>query len=485
MRFPRPRSLTDLLALGLALVALPLAATIVHGGIQLQRLAKESQELVRHSVDATRHNESLIESIAAMERSATLYVVLDDPRLIDALRANHARFLQTLEALGRTVNDAAISTAIARVGQSVGDVMRLVDASEPGTGQRPERERFDRLKDAASKLATATRRHIDAKVQALDAKAARTRQEQLWTLALLAPATLVFTVLFVLHVLKPLRAIERSIDELGRGTFSRPITVAGPRDLEALGRQLEWLRTRLIELAQEKNRFLRHISHELKTPLANIREGTDLLLDGAVGDLSENQREVVSILQENALSLQRLIENLLSFSAWQSRSVGLELSQFQLRAVIKSVVDAQRLAIVSHRLRLDLSIADVPLQADRGKLRLVFDNLLSNSLKFTPRGGTIHIHARCEAGTAVIDFADTGPGIPVEDRDRIFEAFHTGTALHSGPLKGTGIGLSVVLEFLSAHNGRVEIVDGQFQGAHFRLTLPLQQAPSGEHARAA
>jgi two-component system, NtrC family, sensor histidine kinase GlrK len=485
MRLPRPHSLTDLLALGLVLVALPLVAAIVHGGMQLQRLAGESQDLVRRSVEATHHNESLFENITAMERSASLYVVLNDARLAEAFRANHGRFMETLQALSRTVDDSTLAPTIARVGTAAGGILELLNAQDPARDSGMVRERFDRLNSAASNLATATRIHIDAQVMALEAKAAQTRQQQMWTLALLAPATLIFAVFFVLHVMKPLRAIERAIDELGRGTFSQPITVAGPRDLEALGRQLEWLRTRLLELAQEKNRFLRHMSHELKTPLANIREGTDLLLEGAVGDLPENQREVVSILQENALSLQRLIENLLSFSAWQSRSVGLEISEFQLRTVIKSVVDAQRLAIVSHRLRLDLAIADVPLQADRGKLRLVFDNLLSNSLKFTPRGGTIHIHARCEGNAAVIDFADSGPGIPPQDREKIFEAFHTGTALHSGPLKGTGIGLSVVLEFLQAHNGKVEIVDGRFQGAHFQLTLPLRQVLTGEQARAA
>jgi two-component system sensor histidine kinase GlrK len=106
-------------------------------------------------------------------------------------------------------------------------------------------------------------------------------------------------------------------------------------------------------------------------------------------------------------------------------------------------------------------------------------------LNYTPRGGVIHIHARHSGDSAVVDFADSGPGIPQSERERIFEAFHTGNALQSGPLKGTGIGLSVVLEFMQVHGGTVEIVDGEYQGAHFRLTLPLRQVIRGERADAA
>ena len=154
-----------------------------------------------------------------------------------------------------------------------------------------------------------------------------------------------------------------------RGTFSRPIAIRGPADLERLAAQLEWLRGRLLDLAQEKNRFLRHMSHELKTPLANIREGTELLMDGAVGELQSGQREVTAILRENGMKLQRLIENLLSFSAWQAKSVGLEISEFKLRPLIKSVLENQQLTLVAQRVRLDVQVEDLTPQADRGKVR--------------------------------------------------------------------------------------------------------------------
>jgi two-component system sensor histidine kinase GlrK len=213
-----------------------------------------------------------------------------------------------------------------------------------------------------------------------------------------------------------------------------------------------------------------------------------LLIDGSVGELQGSQREVAGILRENSIKLQHLIENLLSFSAWQAKSTGLEISEFKLRPLIKSVLENQQLTLIGQRVRLDVKIQDLMPQADRGKLRMILDNLLSNAIKFTPRGGTIAIHALSEREQLVIDVIDSGPGVPPEERDRIFEAFYQGTTPQGGHVKGTGIGLSVVTEFVNAHGGGIEILDRPTGGAHFRVRLPLRQiegaAPIRDHAAA-
>ena len=281
---------------------------------------------------------------------------------------------------------------------------------------------------------------------------------------------------FTLLVARPIRQIDRAISQLGKSGFSRPIEVKGPSDLERLGRQLEWLRMRLLELAQEKNRFLRHMSHELKTPLANIREGTDLLLDGTVGDLEQPQREVTDILRMNGLKLQQLIENLLSFSAWQTKNEILTLTDFPLRALVISVAKTQRLVLKSAHVQLRLDVDDIVVTADRDKIRTVLDNLLSNAVKFTPKEGVITVRAHKTDNSFVLEFADTGPGIPEDETPRIFEAFFQGKREQGGPVDGTGIGLSVVLECIQAHDGSVELVHSEeFSGAHFRIQVPQNQ----------
>jgi two-component system sensor histidine kinase GlrK len=190
---------------------------------------------------------------------------------------------------------------------------------------------------------------------------------------------------------------------------------------------------------------------------------------------------VTAILQENSIKLQRMIENLLSFSAWQSNSTGLDLSEFPLRPLVRQVLENQQLTLVSQRVRLEVQVQDLVLGADRGKLRLILDNLLSNAIKYSPRGGTIWVRARSLGQECIIEVGDSGQGIPPEERGKVFEAFHTGRA-PSGKVRGTGIGLSVVNEFVHIHGGRIEIVDGEFPGAHFRITMPLHAQPRAHAA---
>jgi two-component system sensor histidine kinase GlrK len=132
---------------------------------------------------------------------------------------------------------------------------------------------------------------------------------------------------------------------------------------------------------------------------------------------------------------------------------------------------------------LDLIVYDLVVVADRGKLRLILDILVSNAIKYTPRAGTIHIRARAEDLTLLLEVADSGPGIPPEERRQVFDAFYTGKA-PGGHVKGTGIGLSVVMEFVSAHGGQIEIIDSEWQGAHFRIRMPLRSSSTPPVAQA-
>jgi two-component system sensor histidine kinase GlrK len=474
--------------IGFTIVAAPLLFAIVNAALQMNRMANRSQQLVLRGMQGTRNNQRLFVEIAGLERAARLYQILPNNDLLEAYERNQQRLESTLDELLTLPLDAKTQ---AEVGALKADSERHSEELKTTPPNSPLMadlvNSYTQMSDLAADISNRVSGQIDQELTVLQNAAQIAQQNLFWQTLLLAPMTLAVVGVFTYLFGRPIRAIDRSISELGRGTFSRPIAIRGPADLERLAAQLEWLRMRLLELAQEKNRFLRHMSHELKTPLANIREGTELLMDGAVGELQSAQREVAAILRDNGMKLQRLIENLLSFSAWQAKSVGLEVSEFKVRPLVKSVLENQQLTLVAQRVRLDVQVEDLTPLADRGKVRLILDNLLSNAIKFTPRGGTISIHARSEREQLVLDVMDSGPGIPVEERNRIFEAFYQGKTPQGGHVKGTGIGLSVVTEFVNAHGGSIEILEAPAGGAHFRVRLPLRQpAPAArEKAHAA
>ncbi len=491
MRWLRPKSLTGLMLLGLALLALPLLVAIVTAALQFRRLSTTGQKIVIEGVTAARESQRLFSEIDSLERTARLYDVLDDPRLLQLYKHQDELLSATRGELYAHATEGTRQTLM-----QLADVQRQIRTrvltTPPGTQAANAAglgKLFAQLGSLVDRTAQQSNAQIDAELALLRHLTDQARERLFWQAALLLPLTLLAIYMLALAVGRPLRHIDRAISDLGHGRLHESITVTGPHDLERLGGQLEWLRLRLIELAEERNRFLRHMSHELKTPLANIREGTDLLMDGAVGELDPNQREVTAILRDNGIQLQRMIENLLSFSAWQTSSVGLETSEFRLRPVVKQVLENQQLTLLSQRMRLDVQVDDVTLFADRSKVRLILENLVSNAIKYSPKGGTVHILGHGAGPHLILDVADTGPGIPKEDREHVFRAFYTGRATTGISVKGTGIGLSVVLEFVTAHGGTVQIIDGQYPGAHFRIRMPRvvrnQPPERGKQAHAA
>lgn len=477
MRFPRPRSLNGLILVGFGVVALPLLIAVVWALVNLDRVAEQSEQLVFTGVAAAENNRRINEQINSLERVARQYQILKNPDSLQLMQQDLQAFATLLEEMAPMVETAGATSLAAPLGQDARRIVAILSNVHADDVQlQAAIGMFVPLRQRIGRLTGQLTAHVDATLSALQETARNAQRISTWQVAAIIPGTFLLVLTFTLLVARPIRQIDQAIRQLGASGFSTPIEIKGPTDLQRLGRQLDWLRLRLLELAQEKNRFLRHMSHELKTPLANIREGTELLLDGTVGELDDSKREVANILRMNGLKLQQLIENILSFSAWQTKSEILTLSDFELRAQVISVAKAQRLALKAANIQLRLEIDDIMVNADKEKIRTVLDNLLSNAVKFTPPGGLITIRAHRKKSSLVIEFGDTGPGIPDADSSRIFEAFFQGRQEAGGHLDGTGIGLSVVLECIQAHNGSVELIDSdEFPGAHFRVNIPQQR----------
>jgi two-component system sensor histidine kinase GlrK len=480
LRFPR--SFLGLLIAGFLLVALPLLGTLLYSAWHTQRLTEQGRNAVFGAAKAAAASRALVNRIASIERLSLQVAVLPDAELRADLARAHASFSQLASELEKQPLDEGQKAALVRtVEREKALVDRVTRAPGANLDLREVRALAASMVDDAYQVLAVSYFIADREVERLGASADEVHR-RLIVMVLLATAIALAAALALTRLItRPIAELDSAIRQLGGADFERPIRVSGPADLRSLGERLDWLRLRLTELEAQKNRFLRHLSHDLKTPLAALREGTELLNDQVAGPLAPPQRQVVAILRDNSVKLQRLIEDLLDYQRALHAASGLQVGSIAMDALLKQSLRSYQLAAQGKALRIGLESSVFTLWGDAAKLRSVIDNLLGNAVKFTPAGGEIRVLAREQDGLATIDVVDSGNGVPPEEREAIFEAFFRGRAGAFGRAEGTGLGLAIAREFTEAHGGRIEVVAGP-RGGHFRVTLPLRPAALAEAA---
>ncbi|MET3130256.1 two-component system sensor histidine kinase GlrK [Oxalobacteraceae bacterium GrIS 1.11] len=465
-------SFRQLLFAAFILIAGVLTATSVQALLTLERLAKLGRDGAAQAVMLTEQSQRLAERTLAMERSARQFLVLDDAVFRDRYFVAWEEAGAALTILAGAMPDLSPAPAAEWRAQSEAAWTMLKAGKRRNRPGHPQLTKiFERLPVINDNLARASKQAIGRRNDALLSELER--QRGLLTalvIGAVALAALLATGFgFVLS--RPLRRIEAAIERLGANRLDQPITVGGPADTRRLGQQLDWLRRRLADLDADKERFLRHISHELKTPLAAMREGVALLEDEVAGALTAGQREIAGILRQNTAALQTQIEDLLRYNTAAFDAQNLQRVDVALPALLRAVVDEQRLQWQARRLQVEVAGEVRNCRADPDKLTTALANILSNAVRFSPEGGSIAFTLSGTAAGAVIDCIDQGPGVAPEDAERIFEPFYQGARQIVGARNGNGIGLSIVREYLAAHHGSVNLVPRP-SGAHFRIEIP-------------
>ncbi len=472
-----PRSFLGLLVMGFLLVAAPLAGALLYSAWNTQHLAEQSRSAVYNAAQAARGSRALVNRIGSIERLAQQVAVLPDAELLQDYDRLHLGFRQLSEELARLPLDGEQLAALRR---TIGEEQALYDLLAPSAPQPPDARavaaRVTELAESANEVLAISYRVADREVERLRAQAEAVQRRLLQLVLATIGVALAIALALTRVIARPIAELDASIRQLGRADFAQPIHVSGPQDLRDLGERLDWLRRRLTELEAQKNRFLRHLSHELKTPLASLREGAELLNDQVAGPLAPPQRAVVGIIRDNSVKLQKLIEELLDYQRALHAAASLEVKPVQLDALVREVAEAHRLSALAKEQHVALDLAPLAVDADPEKLRSIVDNLLGNAIKFTPPGGTISVLAREADGRVIIEVIDSGPGVPLEEREAVFESFFRGRAKGGGRVAGSGLGLAIAREFAEAHGGRIVLV-ASGPGGHFRVTLPKRPEP--------
>lgn len=457
---------------GLLLIVALLGGASVRSWYLLEHFAAQSRANGALALRISASTQELAERTTELERSARQYMVLGDPGVL-------ARFdAQLTHALG------AIGNLDSLPGQPLAslpvDWRRAAD--ELGTSLH-RKDAEENLANALTRLAT-----INA---ALDAQGKRWIENQhgallgeleenrlrLGTLVVAAIATAFLIALAMSWWLsRPIDTIEEAIERLGESRLGDPVEVGGPADLRQIGKRLDWLRVRLGELEAEREKTLRHVSHELKTPLTALREGVALLQEEIAGPLTAAQREVADILDANARSLQGHIESLLRLNAVSLGTRRVHRRPVNLKRLLGEVVQERELQVQARRVQIQCNAPSTPGLEDADKLRVIIDNLLSNAIDFSPDGGVVRLDARIDGPRLRLSCIDQGPGVAAEDAQRIFSPFVQGLRPAPVPRQGSGVGLSIVRELVTVMGGRIELVTPGSSGAHFEIELPWTPA---------
>ncbi|MBU4520207.1 MAG: two-component sensor histidine kinase [Gammaproteobacteria bacterium] len=463
-------SFPQLLLVAFVLIGALLGAAALRALFSLDTIMAQSRESTTQAIALSTAAQSLSERSLTMERAARQALVLGDRQLRQRFEeaAGHAR-----DILRRLESNELPPEFSRQWLQQLSDVEALLDGS-PDTALDRERavaRAFRELDGHSAAIAQQVQAIIGNRNDALQDRVEKSRrqltQQVLGSIALAAVMALGFGV----WLARPFQRLEKAIVGLGENRLDLPIDIPGPPDVRRVSQQLEWLRLRLTELDADKARFLRHVSHELKTPLASLHEGVAVLGDGVAGPLNPSQAEVVSILQHNTQLLQHQIEALLRFNAAAFEARQLQREPTDLLALVEEQIETQRLRWQSHQLSVRAEGPSMVLPVDREKMASAIGNLLSNAIRFSPHGGLVRLVLQDDAGRACLDVIDQGPGVAEADRDRVFEPFYRGERQPTDTVRGTGIGLSIVHEYIGAHGGRVQLLPAR-HGAHFRIELP-------------
>lgn len=307
------------------------------------------------------------------------------------------------------------------------------------------------------------------------------------------------------HERTPLRdVLEAPLDEHDQPRRFRATARLGPRSIdmavapvlsdrdEPLG-VVAILRdiSREIESDRLKTEFIGTVSHELRTPMTVIKGYLQLMATGSIGELTPTQRQMLDTIRANAERMTAIINDLLDITKIESGSVDLEFRPVDVLQTISQIVGAHQTLLTDRRHQLTIDMPpDLPtVLADSDRLRQVLDNLFSNALKYTPKGGHITITAQAVGGAEIlashraglstrrryvtIDVADTGIGLASEDLERIFERFYRVESDLKVEAGGTGLGLAIVRPLIELMGGRVWVESEPGKGATFTVAVPI------------
>jgi two-component system sensor histidine kinase GlrK len=350
------------------------------------------------------------------------------------------------------------------------------------TGQTYSQQKYQQGKETATNelmeqlenLTSYANRNTNEKIRELyEAGTVARRMVLLMTGAFLV-LCLIISYLIHRSITRPISVMEHKTGEIARGLFRGDLTLSSPPEIGKLANAFNLMCNKLNELDKMKADFFSSVSHEFRTPLSTIKMGLGLLQEEVEGPISDKQRKLLDILGEETNRLTGLVNALLDLSKMEAGMMTYAFEQKDLLPLIGKVTKEMEPLVEARKIHLEAKMADrLPqVKMDSERMLQALRNLIGNAVKFTPDGGRVSVAARPTGQGVEVSVSDTGPGIPRENLNTIFEKFQQGTVKGPQQMKGTGLGLAITKQIIASHGGRIWAESRPGQGSTFIFLLP-------------
>ncbi|WP_100655642.1 sensor histidine kinase [Alteromonas flava] len=458
-------SLRQLTLISFVVALIPLVALLWQSQKDLADVALMTAEDNRFVVEMVSAMRNLENDAVDIERLTRQYQVVQNDTLITLLNNRYDTFNRDLDTICNAV-----------VGIDCQSMYAHIKALSQNLGDEPtpklERQLTQFNLDIAA-LEQAVRSAINRRIAQQQDTLKAIKQKQAWSTALLAALSLSLVIVgsqLIVHPFKKLKAVIKAIAQ--QAPELPPISQNSPRELIAIEHDLHWLAERLEQLEHLRTALLRHASHELKTPLASIKEGCSLLSEEVVGKLNSSQREVIDLLLSSTDRLNSLVEGLLNYNLLLQQAQPV-IKRVNIDTIVTGCLTDNALALQQNGHQVDVQLEVATIDVDEALYRRILDNLLSNAIAHGTPQTTIKLHVYSAENYAVLDVANSGQTIPVDQRVSLFEPFIRGPGTRNDKVIGAGLGLSIVADCARLMHGYVSIVNVDYADVCFRVAIPM------------
>ena len=473
------RSVLGLLLFGFLLVVAPLAIGLIISGNQIDRLSRDSERLLQQAIETSQAAREVNDRLLALERAARQYRVLRDAQALATLAQQREALRERINVLDQTATQDSLRALLRDMIEDETSLIRQLYA-EDAASEWPSTlaDGFAELGRSADQMNVEVNQIAEDSAVRLELLGRQARATAWIQLGLILPFAVILAIVFTRMINRPIRQLDQGIRELTRPDAEPIPQVDSPRDLRALSLRLEWVRRRLARVEKDRQRLLGQASHELKTPLSALSEGVSLLNDRLLGPLNPAQAEVIEIMQRNVQQLQAQIDTLLRYNRVRSDLDSRPHRPIVVAELLELALNGHRLSMTARNIQCELEVeSELEVNGDQELLLTALDNLISNAVKYSPKGGRVGVFASAERERVLIEVADQGPGIQAEDRLQIFDPFFRARQRGNADVPGSGLGLAICRDLVRAHGGEVSLAGLSTDrrsawNTIFRISLP-------------